>query len=244
VGTTPFREVLRGLQMLALYGSSRGKQALQTYQRARRTLMEEVGTEPGAELQELHRRILDDDAALLVGTVRPGCAGRRNAAADRRGAPARRADTADRTDDVRRELAALVGEHRLVTVVGAAGCGKTRVAVEVARTVKASFPDGVWFVDLTAVSDPELAVDVVVSTIGFAARAAATPLEDLRNYLRARRVLLVLRRGWRSTSRSSPARWTSAWCSTGCRCRSSWLRPGRGLLPRRDRRAGVRGPGG
>ena len=49
-----------------------------------------------------------------------------------------------------------------------------------------------WFVDLTAVSDPDLVVDVIVSTIGFAASAGATPLQDLRRYLQSRRILLVL----------------------------------------------------
>lgn len=196
VAAMPFQESLRGLQMLALHRSSRTEEALQAFRTARRTLVEEVGTEPGAELQELHRRILDNDAGL-AGTARTGGV---RAGGVRTGGPPRRFEVhlpAALTpligrDDVLAPLGALVSGHQLVTVVGAAGCGKTRVAVEVARAQAAAFPDGVWFVDLTAVSDADLVIDVAVSTIGIAVSAGATPLDDLCTYLRARRVLLVL----------------------------------------------------
>ena len=195
VAAFPFRESLRGLQMLALHRSGRGEEALAAYQKARHALVEEVGTEPGAGLQELHRRILANDPEL-AGEKR--AAGMPGAAPDRAGRravevhlPAALTPLIGR-DDVRPRLGGLVGEHRLVTVVGAAGCGKTRLAVEVARAAAAAFPDGVWFVDLTAESDADLVVDVAVSTIGFAPSAGATPLEDLRDYLRARRILLLL----------------------------------------------------
>ncbi|MGE3286209.1 MAG: BTAD domain-containing putative transcriptional regulator [Pseudonocardia sp.] len=192
VAQMPFRESMRALQMLALYRSGRGEQALHTYQETRRALVDDVGTEPGKELQELHRRILNNDPELAGGPDGAGVA--------RRGGPRDVVEvhlpSSTRPmigrDDDRRRIGALVAEHRLVTVVGAAGCGKTRVAVEVARECAASFPDGVWFVDLTAVSDPDLVVEVVVSTIAFSGSATATPLADLGNYLRTRRMLLVL----------------------------------------------------
>ena len=188
ISAMPFHEPLCAWKMLALYRSGRGEQALQCYRDTCRLLADEVGTEPGAELRTLHRRILDHDATLDAGP---------------RPRPARTPRTADvhlpavmtpliGRDDVVAPLRELVTTRRLVTVTGAAGCGKTRVAVEVARSAAAAFPDGVWFVDLTAVSDQDLVVDVVISTIGFAASASATPLEDLGSYLRRRRVLLVL----------------------------------------------------
>jgi predicted ATPase len=89
-------------------------------------------------------------------------------------------------------LERLVRERRLVTVAGAAGCGKTRLAIEVARLAARAFGDGVWFVDLASVPDDALVVETVVSTVGFSVAAGSTPLEDLGDYLRARRVLLVL----------------------------------------------------
>ena len=187
IAAAPFREPLRSLQMEALYRSGRGEEALHAFQEARHTLVEEVGLEPGPDLQDMHQRILRHDPAL-----------------DRRAAPTASSPPeveahlpsaltplVGRADVVGR-LAELVRSQRLVTVTGVAGCGKTRVAVEAARAVVHDFPDGVWFVDLTAVSDPDLVVDVVVSTIGFAGSAGATPLQDLRRYLHSRRLLLLL----------------------------------------------------
>src|SRR5215472_19174583 len=53
-----------------------------------------------------------------------------------------------------REVAALLEEHRLVTVTGPGGVGKTRLAGEVARQVAGRFADGVWLAELAAVADP------------------------------------------------------------------------------------------
>ena len=186
IATTPYRESLRAVQMEALYRSGRTEEALQAFQLARRTLLDDVGIEPGPALQQLHQRILGNDPTLLHRSFESS--------------PTRPVEVhlppslspLVGRDDVLDPVARLVREHRLVTLTGAAGCGKTRVAVEVARRVAASFADGVWFVDLTAVTDPELVVDVVVSTIGFASSTGATPLQDLRQYLQDRRLLLVL----------------------------------------------------
>ncbi len=64
VAEHPLRERLRALQMLALYRSGRQAEALEAYQAARRTLVEELGIEPGRRLRELHRRLLEQDPAL------------------------------------------------------------------------------------------------------------------------------------------------------------------------------------
>jgi YVTN family beta-propeller protein len=66
IGQHPYRERLRAQLMLALYRSDRQADALQAYQNARRQLVEELGIEPGAELRELHARILGQDPSLLL----------------------------------------------------------------------------------------------------------------------------------------------------------------------------------
>jgi DNA-binding SARP family transcriptional activator/tetratricopeptide (TPR) repeat protein len=65
-GTHPLQEHLHGLLMLALYRDGRQAEALAAYQHARSLLVEELGTEPGTELRELHQRILAADSALAV----------------------------------------------------------------------------------------------------------------------------------------------------------------------------------
>jgi DNA-binding SARP family transcriptional activator len=66
VAEQPLRERLRALLMLALYRSGRQAEALAAYQDARRTLVDELGLEPGRELRDLHQRMLNQDAALDV----------------------------------------------------------------------------------------------------------------------------------------------------------------------------------
>jgi DNA-binding SARP family transcriptional activator len=77
VARNPFRERLRGQLMLALYRAGRQADALDAYQQARRTLSDELGLEPGDELKQLERRILDHDPTLLVARRAPAPPGER-----------------------------------------------------------------------------------------------------------------------------------------------------------------------
>lgn len=91
------------------------------------------------------------------------------------------------------EVSALVDElarHRLVTVTGVGGMGKTRLAVEVAGSVASEFPDGVWFVDLAPAIEPGDVVRSVAAAMG--ATAAAASGETLVAHLEGRVTLLVL----------------------------------------------------
>ena len=90
-----------------------------------------------------------------------------------------------------RELALRPGV-RLVTLTGAPGIGKTRLAQAVAADLLASFPDGVWFVWLAPVADPDLVMPAVARALGVRDDGARPAQETLRDELRARRALLVL----------------------------------------------------
>ena len=84
------------------------------------------------------------------------------------------------------EVLALVRTHRLVTLTGAGGSGKTRLALEVAAELVGEFRDGVWFVGLASLRDPSLVVPTIAHTLGV--REPQTASE----YLRDKETLLIL----------------------------------------------------
>ncbi|SNR49983.1 Predicted ATPase [Haloechinothrix alba] len=89
-------------------------------------------------------------------------------------------------------LVSVVGGARLVTLGGAGGSGKTRLAIEVAHRLTAAHPEGTWFVELAPLRDPGQVPRAVTATLGVADHASRTPLDSLIDYLRHRRALLVL----------------------------------------------------
>jgi predicted ATPase/transcriptional regulator with XRE-family HTH domain len=112
--------------------------------------------------------------------------------------------------DALASISTLVGSAGLVTIVGPGGCGKTRLALEVAGSLRHDFADGVWFVDLAPVDSPERVAMTVSSTLGIqqeaerggdsplagrwsvSRTAQSTTIDILRRWLATRSVLLVL----------------------------------------------------
>ncbi|MEA2494679.1 MAG: hypothetical protein QOJ29_2590, partial [Thermoleophilaceae bacterium] len=95
----------------------------------------------------------------------------------------------------RREIAAvrrLLGESRLITLTGLGGTGKTRLALKVGAEVGRSFSDGVWFVDLAEVRDPEVLPHSVTQALGLHSQAGRSPEQLLVDHLRDKRALLVV----------------------------------------------------
>jgi predicted ATPase/DNA-binding winged helix-turn-helix (wHTH) protein len=106
------------------------------------------------------------------------------------GLPPRLARMAGRDDTVRK-LAAQLAERRFVTVVGAAGIGKTTVAVAVGHALLEDFGGAVCFIDLGSLTDPALVSATVASTLGVPIHTNDA-LESLQAFLRDKRILLVL----------------------------------------------------
>ncbi|MEN3309024.1 MAG: hypothetical protein V7603_5226 [Micromonosporaceae bacterium] len=92
----------------------------------------------------------------------------------------------------RRELTGLVHDHRLVTVVGGGGAGKTRLAVAAARSQVDTYPDGVWFVDLAPVAEPALVPSAVATSLGLRPEPGRAVAETIVEYAASRRFLLVM----------------------------------------------------
>ncbi|MFU8875533.1 ATP-binding protein [Micromonospora sp. SL4-19] len=92
----------------------------------------------------------------------------------------------------RAELRRLVEAYRLVTVLGAGGAGKTRLAVELACGIVEAYPDGVWFVDIAAVTDPGLVAFEIAAVLGLRPEPGRPMVDTLVEYAAARRMLVVL----------------------------------------------------
>ena len=108
-----------------------------------------------------------------------------------RGLPANKPPLIGREDDLSAVLALLADTH-LLTVVGAGGVGKTRLALEVADRASSGFSDGVCFVELAPVTDPSLLVRTVAGALDVHEEATRPLLDTLLNMLRRRSVLLIL----------------------------------------------------
>jgi len=90
------------------------------------------------------------------------------------------------------ELQAAVKAHRLMTLTGVGGVGKTRLALEVAARLADEFPDGVWFFELAAVTDPAAVPDAIAAVLGITQQPGKTVTESVASALEGRVRLLVL----------------------------------------------------
>ena len=179
----PLRERIRGQLMLALYRAGRQADALRAYQVARTVLGDELGLEPGRELQRLEAAILAQDVALDP-PARPSAGHGLHTDVRAGNLPAAVSSFVGRTRELG-ELSGLVESRRLITLVGPGGAGKTRLALEVGEQLRSDFADGVWFIELAPL---ESGGDVS------AAVATALGVDDsdrLRTYVAQREMLLL-----------------------------------------------------
>jgi len=192
VAEHPLRERLSAQLMLALYRCGRQAEASAVFQSTRSALVEELGMEPGPSLRQLLQQILEQDPKLDPA--------KRNeaAAAHQRGQPARRRHNLpiELTSFVGREhelaeISTLLEQRRLLTLTGAGGSGKTRLALRAARQTLEHYPDGIWLVELAPLSDPALVPSAAAASIGIHAQAG-TLLEALKRSLRDSELLIVL----------------------------------------------------
>jgi predicted ATPase/DNA-binding winged helix-turn-helix (wHTH) protein len=93
------------------------------------------------------------------------------------------------------ELAEIKGQlagHRLVTLTGAGGVGKTRLAIEVGRSLLDRYPDGVWFAELAPLKDPQLVTSIIGEVLGVSLSAPAAAVKTLAAALKNKQLLLIV----------------------------------------------------
>ncbi|MEU7876035.1 BTAD domain-containing putative transcriptional regulator [Dactylosporangium sp. NPDC049140] len=183
VAAHPERERLVAALVRALAAAGRDSEALLVYQRTREALADSLGVDPGPELSAVH-------VALLRGELgrreeRP----RTNLRAELTSFIGRDADVAAVRD--------LVAGHRLTTLIGPGGAGKTRLAAETARTLLGDLPDGAWLVELAAIGADGDVAQATIAGLGLRDTLLGNaPNADLTDRLiaavRDRETLLIL----------------------------------------------------
>ena len=190
----PLRERTWAQFMLCLYRSGRQADALGAYQRLRGRLGEELGLEPSAALRKLETDILQqlpslDWTASLNEADPTAIRSLRDAVPGNLPVPA--TSFIGRESDVK-DVVTLIRGHRLVTLTGVGGVGKTRLALQAAADVVTEFPDGVWFVELAPVGDPSAVADALAGVLGVTQQGGLSLLDSVWQALAGRQVLVVL----------------------------------------------------
>lgn len=178
----PTRERLHAQLMLALYRCQRQAEALAAYQVADRSLRDELGIEPGPELSALQAAILAHDPALDL-SVMPAP----------HNLPAPVSELVGRAREVRevRQILQRPG-IRLLTLTGAGGIGKTRLALAVADSIRADYPGGTFVVWLAAISDPADVTSAIAATLNVTGTPAEPLVKTLARTIGTSNMLLVL----------------------------------------------------
>jgi predicted ATPase/DNA-binding SARP family transcriptional activator len=183
VAAHPVRERLVAALMRALVAAGRDSEALLVYERTREALANALGVDPSPELSALH-------VALLRGELAPRKEARNtNLRAELTSFIGKDADVA--------AVGELVAEHRLTTLIGPGGSGKTRLAAETARTLLGDLPDGAWLVELAPIgADGDLA-QATLTALGLrdallGEASTMEPTDRLVAAIRERETLLVL----------------------------------------------------
>jgi predicted ATPase/DNA-binding SARP family transcriptional activator len=185
VAAYPLRERLAAQFMLALYRGGRQAEATQVFHETRSRLVEELGIEPGPALRVLLQRILEQDPALELAS--PPLAADEGA---RHNLPAERTTFVGRELELE-EVSALLRAARVLTLTGAGGSGKTRLALRAARLMVDECAGGVWLVELGPLADPALVATSVAAAVGVRERSGGV-VEALKRRLRDSDLLLVL----------------------------------------------------
>jgi predicted ATPase/DNA-binding SARP family transcriptional activator len=155
--------------------------AIQQYQALEKLLRKELNLDPQPETRELYRRIRKGD----LGQTEP------ELFRTLHNLPLPLTTFIGR-DKERDEIDRLLLHHRLVTLIGAGGIGKTRLALQTGGHLQNHFPDGLWFIPLESLVDEKMLVPTVASTLGISKSPDQELFDTLIDTLRGKTLLLIL----------------------------------------------------
>jgi predicted ATPase/DNA-binding SARP family transcriptional activator len=196
----PYEDRVWGQLMLALYRAGRQIDALDAYQRAR-SVATELGLQPGEALSTLQQQILDHHPGLAPAGPATTAAVATDASPALADVPRPRAFNLPRSPTRLigrdRDLESLVGlmddpDTRIMTLTGAGGVGKTRLALELARRQEPRYSYGAAFVRLEGVTDPSLVSAEIATVLARRDGNDALSADALLRYLRDRELLLLI----------------------------------------------------
>ena len=192
VAVEPLREWRWAQLILALYRSGRQADALRAFARLRSTLAEELGVDPSAKLVALEQSVLLQSPELEHRPLPDGVPGAVRVPERRPGALLRAANSfVGRASEVA-EVSKLVAERRPVTLAGAGGCGKTRLASEVAAAVAGHLAGGAHFVALAPLADPELIPLAMAEALGVRPQSERPLAQVMAEVVGQRETLVVV----------------------------------------------------
>jgi predicted ATPase len=176
-------------QLMQLYAlADQHTAAIKHYQALEKLLRKELNLDPQPETRELYKKIRRGDVKTALSEKKR--AGPEKAL-PKHNLPLPLTTFIGREKE-REEVCKLIVRNRLVTLIGAGGIGKTRLALEAGRTLLDHFSDGVGFVPLESLSDEELVPQALASALGIGEVAGQSMVAKLTDHLRDRNLLLIL----------------------------------------------------
>jgi predicted ATPase/DNA-binding SARP family transcriptional activator len=181
----PLNESAHRLLMQVYFQAGQHNAALKQYQSFEQLLRKELGLDPQPETRALYKQIRKGELKRVpVGIQRETITPQNNLPQQVTSFIGRETQQA--------EIMHLFDRNRLITLAGPGGIGKTRLSLQVAGKVLDQFPDGVWFIELAPLTNPDLIAQTILSILHLGEQSGKTPLMVLEEQLIHKKLLLIL----------------------------------------------------
>jgi predicted ATPase/DNA-binding SARP family transcriptional activator len=176
----PWQEDAHRQLMRLLAASGQRSAALAQFEACKRALQDELGVEPSAETVRLYESIRESASAEPYQVKAP-----------HHNLPAQLTSFIGRQKEITR-VKSLLNAHRLVTLTGSGGTGKSRLSLQIASELLEKFPDGVWLVELAPLTEPERVPSAVARGLGLRETTDPEAVSLLEDFLKSKHLLLIL----------------------------------------------------